>query len=147
MSLRRIVNASPLILLSKTGQLDLLRLGSADVVTPDAVIAEIGAKGSTDPTAVAVRQTRWLSVMPNPAIPEPVRASKLDAGESAVLALAHGAANCEVVLDDLAAPLRNAIAHTMFRHTRPRAGGETPGYHPGGSSAGRAATACRPLSG
>ncbi len=41
MSSRRIVNASPLILLSKTGQLDLLRLGGAEVVTPDAVIMEI----------------------------------------------------------------------------------------------------------
>ena len=73
MSLRRIVNASPLILLSKTGQLDLLRLGGVDVVTPNAVIAEIGAKGGTDPTALAIRQTSWLSVVPNPAIPEPVR--------------------------------------------------------------------------
>ena len=101
--MRRIVNASPLILLSKSGQLDLLRLGGVDVVTPDAVITEIGAKGGNDPTALAIRQTSWLSVVPNPAIPEPVRASKLDAGESAVLALAHGSPDCEVVLDDLAA--------------------------------------------
>jgi hypothetical protein len=36
-SLRRIVNASPLILLAKAGQLDLLRLGGVDVFTPDTV--------------------------------------------------------------------------------------------------------------
>ena len=70
--MRRIVNASPLILLSKIGQLDLLRLGGADVVTPDAVITEIGAKGGNDPTALAIRQTSWLSVVQAPAIPEAV---------------------------------------------------------------------------
>jgi len=80
-----------------------LRLGGVDVVTPDVVMIEIGVKGGNDPTALAIRQTSWLSVVPNPAIPEPVRACKLDAGESAVLAMAHGEPDCEVVLDDLAA--------------------------------------------
>jgi predicted nucleic acid-binding protein len=101
--LKRIVNASPLILLSKSGQLELLRLGGVDVITPDAVMTEIGAKGGDDRTALAIRQTSWLTVVPNAGISEPVRASKLDAGESAVLALAHGKLDCEVVLDDLAA--------------------------------------------
>jgi predicted nucleic acid-binding protein len=113
-SLRRIVNASPLILLSKTGQLDLLRLGGVHVVTPDAVIMEIGAKGGNDPTALAIRQTSWLSVVPNRAIPEPVRAWKLDVGESAVLALAHGDPDCEVVLDDLAARRCAARLHIQY---------------------------------
>ena len=40
--------------------------------------------------------------MSNPAIPDPGRASKLDAGESAVLALARGDPDNEVVIDDLA---------------------------------------------
>jgi predicted nucleic acid-binding protein len=101
--LRRIVNASPLILLSKIDQLELLRLGGAEIVTTDAVIAEIGLKGGNDPTALAILQTGWLSVVTSPAIPEHVRASKLDAGESTVLALALGDRDCEVVLDDLAA--------------------------------------------
>jgi predicted nucleic acid-binding protein len=65
--------------------------------------AEIGAKGASDPTAFAIRQISWLTVLPSPAIPDPVRASKLDAGESAVLALAIDDPNSEVVLDDLAA--------------------------------------------
>jgi predicted nucleic acid-binding protein len=81
----------------------LLRLGGVNVVTPETVITEIGAKGPDDSTAEAIRRTSWLSVVPNTAIPEPVRASKLDAGESAVLALAYGDPECEVVLDDLAA--------------------------------------------
>jgi predicted nucleic acid-binding protein len=100
---RRVVNASPLILLSKTGQLDLLHLGCADVIVPDAVIVEIEAKGGDDPTAVGVQQASWLSVVPCLVIPEQVRACNLDAGESAVLALAQGDPDCDVVLDDLAA--------------------------------------------
>jgi hypothetical protein len=59
--LRRIVNASSLILLSKVSRLDLLRLGVADVVTPDTVIAETGVNGSKDPTAVAIGQTIALT--------------------------------------------------------------------------------------
>jgi predicted nucleic acid-binding protein len=117
-SLRRIVNASPLILLSKTGHLDLLRLGGSEVVTPDVVITEIGAKGGNDHTVEAIRKTSWLSVVPISAIPEPVRACRLDRGEMAVLALAYGDLDSEVVLDDLsgrrcAARLRIACVGTL----------------------------------
>ena len=99
---RRIVNASPLILLTKAGHLDLLRFGGVSVVVPDAVVAEVGAKGRQDPTALAIEPVGWLRVVPAPEAPEPVRACHLDRGESAVLALAHGDPECEVVLDDLA---------------------------------------------
>jgi hypothetical protein len=43
---RRIVNASPLILLCKAGLLDLLRLGGVDVVTPDGVSRRSGPRES-----------------------------------------------------------------------------------------------------
>jgi hypothetical protein len=69
---KRIVNASPLILLSKIGQLDLLRMGGVDVSTPDAVIAEIGARSEADLTALAIRQTGWLSIVASPAVPDAV---------------------------------------------------------------------------
>jgi predicted nucleic acid-binding protein len=97
------VNASPLILLTKAGHLDLLRLGVAEVVVPDAVIVEIGRKGPHDPTVQAIGQAGWLSVVPTPPVPEPVRSCNLDDGETAVLAVAHGDPDAEVVLDDLAA--------------------------------------------
>jgi predicted nucleic acid-binding protein len=99
---RRIVNASPLILLSKAGQLELLRLGEVDVVVPEAVVAEVGAKGFDDPVARAIREATWLAVEPSPATPGPVLACKIDAGEAAVLSLALGDDSCEVVLDDKA---------------------------------------------
>ena len=96
------MDASPLILLTKAGHLDLLRAGGMVVVVPDVVVAEVGAKGAHDPTARAIEQAGWLSVEPAPEMPEPVRGCNLDPGESAVLALALGDHASEVVLDDLA---------------------------------------------
>ncbi len=45
----RIVNASPLIFLTQAGLLDVLREPGLDVIVPDVVIAEIGARGPSDP--------------------------------------------------------------------------------------------------
>ena len=45
---RRIVNASPLILLAKAGQLDLLRAGVPEIIVSDAVLREVGARGPAD---------------------------------------------------------------------------------------------------
>jgi predicted nucleic acid-binding protein len=42
---RRIVDASPLILLGKIGRLDLLRVGGPEVVVPGAVLEEVGGHG------------------------------------------------------------------------------------------------------
>lgn len=74
MPLRRIVNASPLILLAKAGQLELLQLGGAQVVVPETVVAEIDAGAAYDSTSQAIRQLNWLSIVSCPVIPERVRA-------------------------------------------------------------------------
>ena len=66
------------------------------------MVAEVGAKGVDDPVARAFREATWLAVEPSPETPGPVLACKIDAGESAVLALALGDDTCEVVLDDKA---------------------------------------------
>jgi predicted nucleic acid-binding protein len=100
---RRIVNTSPLILLTKTGRLDLLRLGGVEVLVPDTVVGEIEAGAGYDSTIDAIRQADWLSVVTCPTLPDPVRNCRLDPGESAVLALAYSDPGSEVVLDDLAA--------------------------------------------
>ena len=55
-----------------------------------------------DPAAVAVRSARWIHVVPTPAIPPLLRAWKLGAGETAVLALAlaETGTDKDVVIDD-----------------------------------------------
>ena len=84
-------------------RLDFLRLGSVDVLVPDTVVDEIEAGAAHDSTIEVTRRTAWLSVVPCPVIPDPVRHCGLDPGESSVLSLAHADPGSEVVLDDLAA--------------------------------------------
>ena len=103
MAARRIVHASPLILLSKASRLGLLRVAAEQVIVPAAVLAEISAKGQDDPTLRAISSADWLIVVPVGEIPGPVAVCGLDRGETSVLALAFGDPDCEVVLDDLAA--------------------------------------------
>jgi predicted nucleic acid-binding protein len=100
---RRIADASPLILLTKVGRLDLLRLGEVDVTVPDVVAREIGVRGPGDPTVQAIQQAGWLIVVPTPPVPASVRVCNLDEGESGVLAVAVAEPGSEVVLDDRAA--------------------------------------------
>src|SRR4051795_13104123 len=84
---RRVVNASPLIFLSKVGLLEVLRGEGVPVVVPDVVIAEVGALGPNDPSYQAVQAAGWVQVVPVPA-PAAVLPTSLDAGEAAVLTLA-----------------------------------------------------------
>jgi hypothetical protein len=56
----RIVNASPLILLAKVGQLDLLRAGVPETIVPDAALQEVGGRGAADPVYQEIlRQGGW----------------------------------------------------------------------------------------
>lgn len=97
---RRIVNASPLILLAKVGRLDLLRAGVPEVVVPDAVVREVGVRGPTDPVSLEVGRTAWLQIRPAPPTPPSVLAWGLGAGESSVLSVALTDSECEAILDD-----------------------------------------------
>jgi predicted nucleic acid-binding protein len=102
-SSRRIVNASPLILLAKIGRIDLLQMDGVDVVVPAAVLDEIAAHGEGDLVAEVVRGEDWLAIVPSPPVPDDIKARRLGAGESAVLSLALTEPDVEVVLDDMAA--------------------------------------------
>ena len=103
MVLRRIVNTSPLILLSKIGLVDLLRAGDLPVIVPQAVLDEIARHGPEDQSLLLVRSAGWLQVAPDLPIPPQLDANRLGAGELAVLALALAQPGSEVVLDDLTA--------------------------------------------
>jgi predicted nucleic acid-binding protein len=99
----RVVNASPLIFLTKIGLLEVLREPSVPVLVPDVVLAEIAGFGADDPVVRAVHQSQWLRVVPAPRIPDAVMVWDLDAGESAALAVALDEPGSMVILDDLPA--------------------------------------------
>ncbi len=84
----RIVNSSPLIFPTQAGLLDVLREAMLGVIVPDVVIAEIGARGPSDPAVQAVRQCPWIQVLSAPPIAGEFQSWNFDPGESAVIALA-----------------------------------------------------------
>jgi predicted nucleic acid-binding protein len=97
-----VVNASPLIFLSRAGLINLLQLVSSEVIVPEAVAIEIEVRGESDPTAQALAKTSWLVVTQTPPIPPQIQAWDLGPGESAVLAWAHTHVGSEAIIDDLA---------------------------------------------
>lgn len=100
----RVVNASPLIFLTKLGLLEVLRVLDAPVLVPDAVLAEISRRNAPDPVLEALLDnSEWIHVTPTPAIPHVVLVWDLHAGESAVLAVAREQPNSMAILDDQAA--------------------------------------------
>jgi predicted nucleic acid-binding protein len=95
-----IVDASPLIYLSRAGFLPLLQVLGSNLLIPDAVFREILAKGEDDPVVQTLRMTSWLTRLPYvPVLPQ-VAAWQLGAGESAVLSRAISHPGSLVVLDD-----------------------------------------------
>ena len=99
---RAVVNASPLIFLSRAGLIDLLQLISSEVIVPEIVASEIEVRGNNDPTAQALANTSWLLVTPTPPIPAQIQAWGLGPGESSVIAWALAHKGSEAIIDDLA---------------------------------------------
>lgn len=98
-----VVNASPLIFLSRASLLDLLKIISEQIFIPDAVVTEIQQYGKNDITVKAVSKTNWLKVIDTPPIPKVIQDKSLGAGESAVLTWSYLNPGTEVIIDDLAA--------------------------------------------
>jgi len=94
------VNASPLIFLTEIGLLEVLRQPGVPVLVPDVVLAEVSRLGPNDPAIQAVQCSPWIRVAPTPAIPDAVLVWDLDAGESAVLAVALEQPDSMAILDD-----------------------------------------------
>lgn len=96
-----VVNASPLICLSRAGLTGLLREAAATVMVPAAVAREILARGPRDPAAEILVNTPWLEQVDDPPVPPSVLAWDLGNGESAVLAWALAHPGACAVIDDL----------------------------------------------
>ncbi|MGZ3489530.1 MAG: DUF3368 domain-containing protein, partial [Isosphaeraceae bacterium] len=71
---RRIVDASPLILLGKIGRLDLLRVGAPEVVVPGAVLEEVGGYEPDEAAAQEIVLASWIRVAPSAPIPSSIQA-------------------------------------------------------------------------
>jgi len=98
-----VVNASPLIFLSRAGLVDLLQLISAEIIVPESVATEIEVRSKGDPAAQTLANTSWLVVTQTPPVPAQIQAWGLGPGESSVLAWAHSHPGSEAIIDDLAA--------------------------------------------
>ena len=99
MAWKRVVNASPLIFLTRLGLLDVLNEPGVTVRVPEAVVAELSFLDTNDAAAVAARSTAWINVVPTPPVPEFIRSWRLGAGETSVLSLALAEIENETVED------------------------------------------------
>jgi predicted nucleic acid-binding protein len=97
-----VIDASPLIFLTKADLLHLLQARYPTVLLPTTVAMEIQQYGSSDITYQTIRETDWLITVDTPPTPEPVQICNLDSGESAVLSWAYAHPGTEAILDDLA---------------------------------------------
>ena len=104
------INASPLILLSRGGHPKLLRPFARRIFVPQPVADEALRRGQQqqDPTARALAETDWLQVASVPPIPETILAWALGPGESAVLGLALTTPRMVAIIDD---PAGRKCAH------------------------------------
>jgi predicted nucleic acid-binding protein len=98
-----VVNASPVIVLAKTGFLDLMRVVGDPVLVPSAVVQEVQQAGPNDPANQALAQIGWLTIVDPGQPPGILQAFGLDPGEEAVLAWALAHSGSEALLDDQAA--------------------------------------------
>jgi predicted nucleic acid-binding protein len=101
MTERWVLNASPLICLSRAGFHHLLISLPEQVILPEAVASEVNAGPEGDP-ARRVLAHGELRVVPVPALPE-VLAWDLGAGETAVLSFAISNPDWHAIIDDRAA--------------------------------------------
>jgi predicted nucleic acid-binding protein len=98
-----VIDASPLILLSRISRLDLLLTLRRRLVVPVPVLEEIRAKGDQDPTVREVAQANFLEEVPSLPISESISRWDLGRGESSVLAWAKEHPGALAMLDDMEA--------------------------------------------
>lgn len=102
MAERWVSNASPLIVLARSGHLKLLRALPVPVLVPAGVLGELDAGNARDGAADAVRALALVTVVEDLEVPTSIASWRLDTGESQVLARAVSI-GAGVLLDDRAA--------------------------------------------
>lgn len=105
-----VVDASPLIVLYKSGLIDILPQLFTGVLVPEAVWTEVVNGGSTDAAANRLPLAEWARLTPVTVTDPTIAAWSLGAGESEVLSLAQVTPAAHAMLDDKAA---RACAHTL----------------------------------
>lgn len=96
-----IINASPLIFLSRSHHINLLSGFADEIWVPQPVAHEIKQRGESDISAQTIDNTDWLVVKPVLTIPKIITEWRLGDGESSVIALAAQQTDCETIIDDL----------------------------------------------
>ena len=97
-----VVNASPLIFLSRGGHLPLLRSFAAEVWVPRIVAEELRVRGADDVTVRQLASYPWLAIRETADISPTIMQWGLGPGESAVLNDSMMLPGCHAVIDDLA---------------------------------------------
>ncbi len=101
---RRVVNASPLIFLTRVGLLEVLQEPGVPVLVPDIVMGRNQqSRTRAIPPRVAVANSSWIQIVSTPAIPVALLPWGLDAGEAGVITVALEQRDSMAILDDLAA--------------------------------------------
>ena len=67
-----VINASPLIFLSRGHHIDLLHYFADEILVPKPVADESIARGPEDETAQAIKNTPWIKIVETPSIPETI---------------------------------------------------------------------------
>lgn len=100
---RIIVNSSPLIVLFKSKQAELLPQLFKEIIVPEGVFTEVTLAEQDDAASRELPNVSWLQVGEIPSINPEVAAWDLGLGESQVLSLALITLDCAAVVDDRAA--------------------------------------------
>ncbi|MBW4592454.1 MAG: DUF3368 domain-containing protein [Brasilonema angustatum HA4187-MV1] len=104
MSINRIIiNSSPLIVLFKSQQAELLPQLFAEILVPSGVFEEVTIAGEDDAASRQLPRVSWIQRVEMTTIAPEVAAWDLGNGESQVLSLALKTLDCAAIVDDRAA--------------------------------------------
>jgi predicted nucleic acid-binding protein len=97
-----VINASPLIFLSRGNYIELLHSFADRILVPEPVASEIQAKGPQNQTAQVIDSIPWFETVPVSCVPDVILEWGLGIGESSVIAYAYQHPGIDVIIDDLA---------------------------------------------